>query len=245
MSHGYCSSAERLDGGACRITLSGGCLSAAEARALASTIAGLTEDRSVRSLILDSAGADFCPGGADDFDPLSGGLDPTVPLSALRFPVIAVLRGRVLSVGLELALAADIRLADRTAVFAIRDVAAGRLPCWGGTQRLPRIVGVPHALRMLLLSEQVDAADASDIGLVHEIVRDPAARATEIVKVWSTYGSLAMEYAKEAVLRGAEMPFREGLALEADLNTMLQVSSDRAEGIAAFLNKRAPKFVGR
>ena len=64
--------------------------------------------------------------------------------------------------------------------------------------------------------------------------RYPAARATEIVKVWSTYGSLAMEYAKEAVLRGAEMPFREGLALEADLNTMLQVSSDRAEGIAAF-----------
>jgi enoyl-CoA hydratase len=227
------------------VTLPGGPLTAAHARELTQAAAQIIEDRSVRAVVLDADGADFCTGLAADVDPLTPGLDPTSTLAAVRVPVVAVLRGAVASVGLEIALTADLRLASLDVRCWLPEVPAGRLPCWGGTQRLPRVVGAAEALRLLLLGEPVDAARARDIGLVHEVTPDPAARAREMLTVWAQRGPLAIEYAKEAVLAGAELPVREGLALEADLNTLLQTSTDRAEGIAAFLDKREPRFTGR
>lgn len=231
--------------GQCRIVLSGAPLGPREAAELDSVARQLTEDRELRVLVLDSAGDDFCPGADGGLDPLAPGADPTVALAAVRVPVVALLRGRTVSVGLELALTADLRLAAPDTVCAFPEVPAGRLPCWGGTQRLPRLVGPAEALRLLLLGESVDASRAAAIGLVHEVVDDPRARAGQVVEQLLGRGPLAVEYAKEAVLAGAELPVREGLALEADLNTLLQTSADRAEGLAAFLGKRPPGFTGR
>lgn len=232
------------EGDLCRLVLSGAPLSTREAVELGEAARELVEDRSVRAVVLASAGRDFCPGPAEDLDPLLPGLDPTVALATIRVPVVALLHGQVTSVGLELALTADLRLAAPDTRLQLPDVPAGRLPCWGGTQRLPRVVGAPEALRMLLLGEPVEATRALETGLVHEITDDLVARAGEVLSAWRARGPLAVEYAKEAVLAGAELSVREGLALEADLNTLLQVSADRAEGIAAFLEKRQPGFTG-
>lgn len=233
------------DGEVCRLVLTGSRLCCREARELGHVARELAEDRTVRAVVLDSSGRDFCPGSDDDLDPLAPGIDPTVALAALRVPVVALLRGVVSSVGLEIALTADLRLAALNTRLALPDVAAGRLPSWGGTQRLPRVVGSAEALRMLLLAEPVDAEYAATIGLVHEVVDDLAARAEKVLVTWTERGPLALEYAKEAVLSGAELPVREGLGLEADLNALLQASTDRAEGLAAFLGKRPPRFSGR
>ena len=227
------------------IRLPGGALTPAVARALTRTAEDVVEDRSVRAVVLQTAGPDFCPGAAPDLDPLTPGLDPTPALARIRVPVLALLTGTVASLGLEIALTADLRLATPDLRCSMPDVPAGRLPCWGGTQRLPRVVGPAQALRLLLLGVVVDAGEARRIGLVHEVVADPVARAGEVLSLWAGRGPLALEYAKEAVLDGAELPVREGLALEADLNTLLQVSADRAEGIDAFLTKRDPRFTGR
>lgn len=233
------------EGGLCRILLSGSALSTRESHELAVAARELVEDRSVRAVLLASSGDSFCSGASDDLDPLAPGIDPTPALAALRVPVIAVLHGEVRSVGVEIALTADLRVASPDTCLSMPDVAAGRLPAWGGTQRLPRVVGAGEALRMFLLAETVDAARAESIGLVHEVAADPSARAEEILATWLNRGPLAVEYAKEAVLAGAELPVLAGLALEADLNTLLQASSDRAEGLAAFLEKRSPRFTAR
>lgn len=229
----------------CRIVLSGTPLGSREAHELGQVAGDLVEDRSVRAVVLETAGPDFCPGPAEDLDPLAPGLDPTVALAAIRVPVVALLRGTVASVGLEIALTADLRLAAPDVRCSLPEVPAGRLPSWGGTQRLTRVVGTAEALRMLLLATELDAGHAAAAGLVHEVVADPAGRAEQVLAAWAQRGPLAIEYAKEAVLTGAELPVREGLALEADLNTLLQVSADRAEGIAAFLEKRPARFTGR
>lgn len=229
----------------CRLVLNGELLTARSARELTAVVQELGEDRSLRAVVLDSSGADFCPGAAEDLDPLELRVNPATALAALRMPVIAVLRGAVTSVGLELALVADLRLAAPDTILQEPDVARGSLPSWGGTQRLPRIVGASEALRMMLMTEPLSAARAYEIGLVHEVVEDPSARSQQVVTEWLARAPLALEYAKEAVLAGAELSVREGLGLEADLNTLLQVSTDRAEGLAAFLGKRPPTFTGR
>lgn len=217
-------------------------MSARQAAELADVLDEAAEDRSLRAAVLRSVTADFCAGVADDLPRELAGPTPADRLAALRIPVVAVLGGRVESVGLELALAADLRVASPDARFRFPEVPDGRIPFWGGTQRLPRVVGAAAALRMILLGEAVTAADALHDGLVHEVIDDPLARASEHTAEWLQRAPLALEYAKEAVRDGAELRLREGLALEADLNTLLQTTEDRAEGIAAFLQKRAPRF---
>ncbi|MGK2853473.1 MAG: enoyl-CoA hydratase/isomerase family protein [Microbacteriaceae bacterium] len=231
--------------GVCRITLGGGLMTAGAARELSGVAAEVVEDRSVRAVVIDSSGPDFCSGLAEGFDPLERGANPTIALADIRVPVVAMLRGEVMSVGLEIALTADFRLASPDAVLGLPDVGEGRLPSWGGTQRLTRTIGAAEALRMLLLCQPVSAARALEVGLVHEVVSDPASRCDELLAQWAARSPLALEYAKEAVLAGSELRMREGLGLEADLNTLLQVSADRAEGISAFLEKRSPTFTGR
>lgn len=227
-----------------RLTLPGGPLDARVAAELTATLAGLVEDRSVRVVVVDS-GAGFCDGPAPDLDPDTLVPDPAAALARVRVPVVAILCGSCRSVGLELALCADIRVADPTARFALDDVRSGRLPSWGGTQRLPRAIGTSRATEMVLLGRALDAAEALACGLVHDVHNDPAGRADEVVDELLSVGPLALELAKEAVHRGAELPLRDGLRLEGDLNTLLQSSADRAEGLAAFFAKRPPDFAGR
>ncbi|MDG2113042.1 MAG: enoyl-CoA hydratase-related protein [Actinomycetota bacterium] len=232
------------DGFVATLTLSGGPLAAVEARWLSSICTELVEDRDLRVVVLD-ASADFCDGAAPDLDVTSADPDPASALSRFRIPVVAAVSGRCVSVGVELLLACDLRLGDHSAVFGASDVVEGRLPAWGGTQRLPRAVGSARAAWMLLLGRELDAHTARDWGLLHDVVDDLATGVDAVVEQLLGTGPLALEFAKEAVHRGSELPLRDGLRLEGDLNHQLAATDDRAEGLSAFFDKRPPDFAGR
>lgn len=232
-------------GGVVRILLTGAPLGRREADELVSVAGELATDREVRVVVLDSRGPDLCPGAGPDLDPASFSPDPAAALAAVRAPVVAACRGAVRSVGLELALAADLRVAGPGATFALADVQDGRLPCWGGTQRLPRAAGRPMASAMILLGEVLDAAGAHRAGLVHTIADDVGAAVEDITGTLIALAPRALELAKEAMQRGAELPMRDALVLEGDLNHLLQTTADRAEGLAAFFDRRPPSFTGR
>lgn len=231
------------DGGLVVLRLGVPALTLRAATELRDACAELREDRTVRVVLVEGQD-DLCTGAADDLDPVRDRVDPAAALAALSVPVVLAARGRVASVGLELALAADVRVGAPNATFALTDVRDGRLPCWGGTQRLPRAVGGPTATAMILLGRELDAEAARACGLLHEVSDRPGDRARGLADELLRCSPLALEYGKEAVLDGSELSMRDGLRLEATLNTMLQVSSDRAEGIDAFFAKRDPGFRG-
>ncbi len=237
--------AVRAEGAVFVITLDGSSLCRRAALELESVVDELIDDRSALTVIVESGGVDFCPGCAPDLVPADCGVDPPAKLAQLRVPVIAVINGRCNSVGLEIALASDIRLAGHSASFSMDDVVSGRLPAWGGTQRLPRVVGIPTATAMLLGGETLTAAQALAKGLVHEVDDDPSTAGSRLAETFGQRGPLALEYAKEAITRGAEMPLQHALRLEADFNHLLQTSEDRGEGLQAFFEKRPPQYKGR
>ncbi len=229
------------------VQLSGEPLDQREAAELVAVAEDLRGDASIRVVVVATRGPDLCPGPAPGLDPLTFRPDPAGALARLRPPVVTACRGEVASVGLELALAADVRLADTSARFSLPDVAYGRLPCWGGTQRLPRAVGPARATAMLVLGEALDATAASATGLVHRVV-DPDSldgAVDELARQLAGLAPMALELAKEAVWRGAELPIADGLRLEGDLNHLLQTTEDRREGLQAFFDKREPRFAGR
>jgi enoyl-CoA hydratase/carnithine racemase len=233
------------DGAVHTITLPGGPLTARAAAELVAAADEIVEDRDVRMVVV-TAGGDFCTGPAADLDPLTLRPDPAAALARLRPLVVAAVDGGCHSVGLEIALATDVRIATPSASFSLGDVCElGRLPCWGGTQRLPRVMGVAGATAVLLLGRTLDATAARAAGLVHDLSPDLPAAVGELADQVLGVGPLAVELAKEAVHRGAELPLRDGLRLEGDLNTLLQSTTDRAEGLAAFFAKRPPDFAGR
>jgi enoyl-CoA hydratase/carnithine racemase len=229
-----------------RLRMPGAELDLAGSQELARELAVAAADSAVRVVLLEPDGADFCRGLAPGFEPLDSGLDPAADLARLRVPVVAALRGQTASAGLELALASDIRVAASDAVLALPDLESGRLPCWGGTQRLVRQAGPAVATRMLLSGERLDAEAALAAGIVHEVV-DPdrlEERVGELCGQLESLAPLALAYAKEAVREGAHLPMADALRLEADLNVLLQASADREEGLRAFLAKRSPTFTG-
>ena len=227
------------------VTVPGGHWDHATAGELVDAAGELVDDRSIRVVVLAADGPDFCLGPDDGLDPLSFRPDPAAVLSRLRPPVVAVIGGRCASVGLEVALACDIRICHPEASFAVDHLAGGRLPCWGGTQRLARAVRPAEATALLLLGKAVDAERALQLGLVHQVADDPVEAAHQVAATLTERGPLALELAKEAVHRGAELPLRDGLRLEGDLNHLLAATDDRAEGLAAFFDKRPPDFAGR
>ena len=241
------------------LRLPGGALSARVAADLAAAANQAREDRAVRVVVLTAAGPDFCTGAADDLDRLGLDEDPAASLARLRVPVVAAVAGACRSVGFELVLACDVVLATVDASFSLADVFENNsLPCWGGTQRLPRALGAARSSAMILLGEALSAPAAYQAGLVYALVEpQPEAEpglaavtaldgaAQTVADKLSQLGPLALEYAKEAVHRGAELPLRDGLRLEGDLNTLLATSADRAEGLAAFFAKRPADFAGR
>jgi enoyl-CoA hydratase len=168
-------------------------------------------------------------------------------LAQMPRPVICALNGDALSAGLELALACDIRLAGPEARFAFPEIGWGLIPMAGGTQRLARIVGRAAALEILLTAQPIDAQAALRIGLVSQVVpRDELmAEASALAGRIAARGPIAVRYAKEAVSQGLDMSLEQALRFETDLTIILQTTEDRAEGVRAFLEKRAPEFHGR
>ena len=176
-----------------------------------------------------------------------GWAEAAAAIDRLSLPTIAVLEGEAIGPAWELALACDLRLAAADARVGSPEVAFGRLPAAGGTQRLTRLAGPAVALRLLLLGDVLAASDALALGLVHRVA--PAAeldrQLEDLLAALRRGAPIALAYAREAVRAAADLPLAAGLRLEADLSALLQTTHDRAEGIDAFLERRPPRFEGR
>ena len=209
---------------------------------LRETCESVDADPDVRVVLLTGRGDAFClgtdgPGPVDD-------LRAAAAVAAVRKPVIAVLNGDAVDQGLEIALACDIRVASTCARLGLTHLARGAIPWDGGTQRLPRLVGIGRAMDMLLTSRLLDAGEALEVGLVNELseAADLRTRACTLAGTVAGQGPIASRYLKEALLKGADMTLEQGLRLEADLNIILQSTADRAEGIRSFLERRSPLY---
>jgi enoyl-CoA hydratase len=162
-------------------------------------------------------------------------------------PIIAAVNGFALGGGCELAMACHVRLASDAAKFGQPEVKLGICPGYGGTQRLPRLVGAGRALQLLMTGEIIDAAEALRIGLVNRVVA-PAEllpTADALLRQMLANAPLALAVCIDAVLRGTEASLEDGLALEAAHFGVLASTRDMAEGARAFLEKRAATFSGR
>ena len=168
-------------------------------------------------------------------------------IASIKQPTIVATSGSVISAGLELALACDIRVAAADSLFAFPETKMGYVPLAGATQRLPRAIGRSNALRMLLTGEEINADEALRIGLISELIDEKGLdiRVKEIAKIIASRGPIATRFAKEAVLLGSEVGLSEVLQTELDLTVILQATEDRAEGVAAFIEKRDPVFKNR
>jgi enoyl-CoA hydratase/carnithine racemase len=219
--------------------------------ALASTLADLDTKTEVCVVVLTGAGSAFCAGVDLAESSMSG--DPTdrppvaAPLWQFRKPVVAAINGVAVGGGLELALACDIRIGAASARLGLTEARIGSLPGSGGTQLLPRIVGAGNAARLLLTGELIDASRAQAMGLVSEVVPDEnlAAAVGELASRIGQNAPLSLIAAKQALRQALDLPFEQGQALERRLWAELAATEDRAEGRAAFREKRAPRFVGR
>jgi enoyl-CoA hydratase len=162
-------------------------------------------------------------------------------------PIIAAVNGFALGGGCELAMACHVRLASDAAKFGQPEVKLGILPGYGGTQRLPRLIGRGRALQLLLTGEMIDAQEAHRLGLVNAVV--PAAEllaaADKMLRQMLANAPLALALCIEAVRRGADASLDEGLTLESNQFAVLAATRDMAEGTRAFLEKRPAVFEGR
>jgi enoyl-CoA hydratase/carnithine racemase len=213
------------------------------AQPLVDALGVLAEDDGIRVIVLEVSGLQ--PETYQAVPVVAGTRASTcaAEVAAMTKPLVAALRGDCLDGALELALACDIRVADRAARFGMRHVRNGVLPADGGTQRLTRLVGRGHALRLLLTGDRIDAEEALRIGLVQRLggLSDAMAAAEGIAAA----GPIASAYAKEAVQEGADLPLAQALRLEADLSFLLQSTADRAEGLRSFRERRPPQYEGR
>jgi enoyl-CoA hydratase len=226
--------------------------------ALDAAIEAARGDASVGVVIITGAGEKSFIAGADigelsKLSPVEGrahalrGQALLRKLETLGKPVIAAINGYALGGGCELALACTIRIASENARFGQPEVKLGILPGYGGSQRLPRIVGKGRAMQLCLTAEQIDAAEAYRIGLVNKVVPpgQALAAAREMAAAILANGPLACMFVLDAIGRGLEMPLEEGLFLEATLFGLCAATSDTKEGMTAFLEKRKASFSGK
>ncbi len=215
-------------------------------------------DPSRRVLIITGEGEKaFCAGadipelrGRHIFDEKQGmllGQDTFNTLENLGKPSIAAINGYALGGGLEMALACTFRLASPNARLGLPEINLGLTPGYGGTQRLTRLVGQAKALEMILLGKPIKAEEAERLGLVYKLVAQEELKdeCLGLAQNLCKKSPLTISLAMEAVIRGRDVPLKEGLALEADLGTLAYNTEDALEGLAAFEEKREPKFKGR
>ena len=210
-----------------------------------------------RALIITGAGPKaFCAGA--DIKELTGrslteqrrdaayGQAVLARLDVLPMPSVAAINGYAFGGGMELALACTFRLAAPTAKMGLPEIKLGLIPGYGGTQRLPRVVGEARALEMILTGKTIDAPTALSWGLVSRVAEGEAlAQGIAFAREFSGYSLPALGFAREAVTRALATPVHEGLKIEADLATLAFRTRDAEEGMAAFLDKRKPKFEDR
>jgi enoyl-CoA hydratase len=215
-------------------------------------------DADVRVVILTGSGEKAFVAGADINElatqtPVAGkqyalaGQAVFDAIENLGRPVIAAVNGFALGGGCELAMACTFRIASENAVLGQPEVKLGIIPGYGGSQRLPRLVGKGRAMQILLTGEMVSAADALRIGLVNQVVALPELMKTaeDIAKKIIANAPLAVQFVLEAVNRGVEMTQAEGQFLEATLFGLCCATEDMKEGTRAFLEKRPANFKGK
>jgi len=205
----------------------------------------INQEDDIYVVTLTGAGDVFCSGGEAELE--TGSYHPAAAVAGIDRPVIAAVDGDALGLGLEIALSCDIRIASDRARFGLPQVARGRIPMDGGTQRLPRIIGRGKAMELLLTADTINAEEALEIGLVSRVV-PPEALAGEAQKLAETIaakGPIALRYLKEAINKGLDMTLEQGLRLEADLYFLLHTTADRTEGIKSYLEKRPPEYKGK
>jgi enoyl-CoA hydratase len=225
---------------------------------LRSAFTDIKQDLAIRVAILTGAGEKAFIAGADiaelaGHDAVTGkqythrGQSVLDLIENLGKPVIACVNGFALGGGCEMALACSLRLASENAKFGQPEVKLGIIPGYGGSQRLPRLVGKGVAMQLLLAGEMIGAQEAHRIGLVNEITApaDLIPRAEALAQKIIANAPLAIQYALEAVNHGMEMTLAEGLYLEATLFGMCCATEDKREGTTAFLEKRGAQFKGK
>jgi enoyl-CoA hydratase len=217
----------------------------------------LAEDEGVRAIVLTGAGEKAFVAGADIKElaaqtPVSGrelarrGQRFFTRIEQLGKPVIAAINGFALGGGCELALACTFRFAADTAKIGLPEITLGLLPGYGGSVRLPRLIGKARAMEMILTGKPVTADEAFRVGLVNRVV--PAASLLAEAKAFAAdlaaRAPIALRYAMQSIERGLEIPFDEALELEATLFGLVSSTADMREGTTAFLEKRKPVFKG-
>lgn len=218
----------------------------------------LAGDDAVCGIILTGAGEKAFVAGADIAElarmgPISGVRTSRQGQDAFRFlekmpkPVIAAVNGFALGGGLELALACHLRIASENARFGLPEVKLGIIPGYGGTIRLPRLVGRGRALELMLTGEMIGAEEAYRIGLVNRVVplTELQATAEALLKKITANGPVAVALALEAVDHGCDTTIDDALTLESNLFGLLASTEDMREGMQAFLEKRPANFQGR
>ena len=232
-------------------------LTTAMRRRLARLAGDLGRRNDIRVVVLTGTGDRAFSAGSDvhefPHDPDTGmrrariEQDAYQRLQRLPQPVIAALRGHVLGGGLELALACDLRVADETARLGLPEIRLGIFPAGGGSQRLPRLIGAPRAKELMLLGEPIDAHEAQRLGLVNRVVPPGEAlgAALDLARAIAEQPGLAVRAIKRAVDGGLEEGPERGEELEREQISRLYGSHDAREGVAAFLERRPPRFEHR
>ncbi|NLJ58665.1 MAG: enoyl-CoA hydratase/isomerase family protein [Tissierellia bacterium] len=221
---------------------------------LVSIFDAIKEEDAIRGVIVTGEGRGFVAGAdivqMQNYKSIEGrqyaGFAQSIfnKIENLEKPVIAAVNGYALGGGSELALSCDIRIASTKAVFGQPEVGLGIIPCFGGTQRLPRLIGPGLAKELIFSGRQVKADEALTIGLVNKVVEPESLmeESLNMMKTILTNASKAIGYAKVAINKGLEMDLQKGLELEKDLGALVFATEDKDEGMNAFVEKRKAVF---
>lgn len=225
---------------------------------IAGAVAALAADASARAVVITGGGEKAFVAGADiaAMESMSAvearefsarGQAVFHSLEALAVPVIAAVNGFALGGGLELALACDMIFASDTARFGQPEINLGIVPGFGGTQRLPRRVGIARAREMIYSGDMIDAAEALRIGLVNRVypAAELLARSVEFAAALGAKAPIALRLAKAAIASGVDLDLANACRYESEVFAVSFSSDDRREGMAAFLAKRKANFTGR
>lgn len=217
-------------------------------------------DDSLNVLIIKGAGEKSFVAGADikEFPELTNETGQAIclrgqaifnQLANLKQPVIAAIDGFTLGGGLELALACDIRFSSESSIFGLPEVKLGIIPGYGGTQRLPRTIGLGKAKQLLLSGNFISADEAYRIGLIDEVIESIESNVIEeamkLAKTIASRGPKAVQLAKKVMNEGMDQTLKEGLKFEAETFGKICETEDKKEGVNAFIEKRKPCFMGK
>ncbi len=219
--------------------------------------ASLKDNGSVAGILLTGAGTSFCAGADIDvmrtMTPFEAGRfsqlgqDVMSAIESVGKPVIAAVNGYALGGGFELALACDMIVAGKSAVFAAPEIRLGIIPGFGGTQRLTRLIGKARAKELIFTGDRIEVDKALQIGLINRVYEDTAlvGEATALLKTICSRGMLSLKMAKEIISAGADIDLKTACLMERDAFALCFATEDQKEGMTAFIEKRPAQFKGK